>query len=205
MLMAKTKALYLFIFFFYAMIKICLAVDTIFSYQSIIDGNGTLISSGNIFELGFFSPGKSKYRYLGIWYKRTPDVIVWVANRDNPLTDSSGELRISNNSNQLLLLNSSKIIIWSSYSSSKRVKKTPVAQLLDSGNLILRDMSSDIYLWQSFDYPTDTHLPGMKLGWDSRTDLERYLTSWKSADDPSKGDFTYRMGISGLPQTVLAM
>ena len=187
--------------------KVCFAADTLTSNRSIIDRNVTLISFGKIFELGFFSPGKSKYRYLGIWYKTTTNVIVWVANRDNPLTDSFGELRISNSSNQLLLLNSSNLIIWSSYSSSKTVAKNPVAQLLDTGNLVLREkdsMNSEQYLWQSFDYPTDTHLPGMKLGWDLKIGLERYLTSWRSADDPSRGDFTYRMDINGLPQLVLA-
>ncbi|PON43775.1 S-locus glycoprotein [Parasponia andersonii] len=187
------KICYLVIFFLYAIVKFCLAADTITPVQSIVDGSGTLVSSENIFELGFFSPGKAQYRYLGIWYKTTPDVIVWVANRDNPLTDSYGE---------------SKVIIWSSNSSSSRVGKNLVAQLLDSGNLVLREvntMNSQHYLWQSFDYPTDTHLPGLKLGWDFITGLERYLTSWKSADDPSTGDFTYRISINGLPQQVLAL
>ncbi|PON43773.1 S-receptor-like serine/threonine-protein kinase [Parasponia andersonii] len=205
--MLMEKAPCLFIFFFCAMITICIAVDTITPNQS-IDGTGTLISSGKIFELGFFSPGKSKNRYLGIWYKTIPDVIVWVANRDNPLTDSFGEFRISNNSNKLVLLNRSKVIVWSSNSPSSRAGKNPVAQLLDSGNLVLREvdsMNSEYYLWQSFDYPTNTHLPGMKLGWDLRTGLERYLTSWKSDEDPSTGDFTYRMDIHGLPQAVLVM
>jgi hypothetical protein len=40
--------------------------------------------------------------------------------------------------------------------------------LLDSGNFILREQNSDgstrQNLWPSFDYPTDTLLPGMKLG-----------------------------------------
>ncbi|KAK3199311.1 hypothetical protein Dsin_022726 [Dipteronia sinensis] len=40
----------------------------------------------------------------------------------------------------------------------------------------------------------------MKLGWDLRTGLERYLSSWKSPDDPSYGDFTYRLDIHVLPQ-----
>ncbi|XP_062077875.1 S-locus-specific glycoprotein S13-like isoform X2 [Humulus lupulus] len=199
---------YLFFFFFYAVMKICFATNTLTSYQSIIDhDNTTLSSSENIFELGFFSPGDSKYRYLGIWYKRTPDVIVWVANRNNPLADYFGELRISNKSNQLVLLNSSKIIIWSSNSWSEGTEKNIVAQLLDSGNLVLKDMNSmnsEQYLWQSFDFPTDTQLPGMKLGWDSKSGLNRYLTSWKSADNPSEGGFTYRMATYGIPQGVLA-
>ncbi|XP_062074646.1 G-type lectin S-receptor-like serine/threonine-protein kinase At4g27290 isoform X2 [Humulus lupulus] len=182
------------------------ADDTISLAQPLTD-RMTLVSSGQIFELGFFSPGSSKNRYLGIWYKTTPHVVVWVANRNNPLTDFPGELAISSNSSQLLIRNQSKAILWSSMSSG-RVAKNPVAQLLDTGNLVLREndsVNSELYLWQSFDYPSDTLLSGMKLGWDLTTGLERYLTSWKSIDDPSTGDFTYKMNITGLPQTILAM
>ncbi|KAL5548109.1 hypothetical protein UlMin_003340 [Ulmus minor] len=198
---------------FYATISLSIflnfsfASDTIILNQSIIDENSntTLVSSGQTFELGFFSPGKSKNRYIGIWYKNTPDVVVWVANRNTPLTDSYGEFTINNKTNQLVLLNRLKEIVWPS-NSLKRVANNPVAQLLESGNLVLREsesLSSELYLWQSFDYPTDTLLAGMKHGWDLNTGLERYLTSWKSSDDPSTGDFTYKMNIDGLPRLVL--
>ncbi|KAL5548108.1 hypothetical protein UlMin_003339 [Ulmus minor] len=202
------------IYIFYAIIslsillKFSFALDTLFPNQSLIDDNTrtiTLVSSGENFELGFFSPGKSKNRYLGIWYKSTPDVVAWVANRNTPLTDSYGEFTFNNQTNQLVLLNQSKKIVWSS-NSSQRVTNNPVAQLLDSGNLVLRESessSSELYLWQSFDYPTDTLLEGMKLGLDLNTGFERHLTSWKSSDDPSAGDFTYKMIINELPQLVL--
>ncbi|PON53020.1 Mitogen-activated protein kinase kinase kinase, partial [Parasponia andersonii] len=84
--------------------------------------------------------------------------------------------------------------IWSSNSSS--AGKNLVAQLLDSGNLVLYEdgfsnFSSEVYLWQSFDHPSDTLLAGMKLGWNFETGLELYLTSWKSDNDPSDGDYTF--------------
>ncbi|KAL5548113.1 hypothetical protein UlMin_003344 [Ulmus minor] len=123
----------------------------------------TLVSLGKTFELGFFSLGKSKNRYIGIWYKNTPDVVVWVANRNTPLPDSYGEFTINNKTNQLVLLNRLKEIVWPS-NSLKRVANNPVAQLLELGNLVLREsesLSSELYLWQSFDYPTDTLLAGM--------------------------------------------
>ncbi|KAK3019225.1 hypothetical protein RJ639_003808, partial [Escallonia herrerae] len=80
-----------------------------------------------------------------------------------------------------------------------------VAQLLDTGNLVVRDTHTDDgnFLWQSFDYPSDTLLPGMKLGKDFETGLERYLSSWKSNDDPSPGDFTFHCDPSGYPQLVM--
>ena len=66
-------------------------------------------------------------------------------------------------------------------------------QLLDSGNLVLREENEEKpenYSWQSFGYPSDMWLPGMKVGWDFRTGLERFLTMWKSPDDPSPGELS---------------
>ncbi|PON53023.1 S-receptor-like serine/threonine-protein kinase, partial [Parasponia andersonii] len=207
-----TKASHVLIFHLLVSLSIFIQLSTedgtLSSIQSLKDDtNSSLVSAGQTFELGFFSPGNSKNRYIGIWFKRTPDVIVWVANRNNPLTDSFGEFTISNNSNQLVLLNRSKTVVWSS-NSSDRVAKNPVAQLLDSGNLVLRDnenQNTQLYLWQSFDYPSNTLLQGMKLGWDLSTGFERYLTSWKSDDDPSDGNYTERIEIKGLPQIVVFM
>lgn len=88
---------------------------------------------------------------------------MWVANRNNPLTGLYGNLTISNNGN-LVLLNRNGRSIWSSNIS--RISKSPVVQLLDSGNLVLRDnvsTSSGSYLWQSLDYPSDTLLPDMMI------------------------------------------
>ncbi|KAF8023934.1 hypothetical protein BT93_F1208 [Corymbia citriodora subsp. variegata] len=195
--------------FFICLSIVCLSVfglstatDTLSPGQSMKDGE-TLVSSGQIFELGFFSPGNSQNRYFGMWYKITPETVVWVANRDNPLTDSHGFLTFSHDGD-LVLVNQSKIVVWSSNMS--RVLENPVAQLLDTGNLVLREntsLNSDDYSWQSFDHPSDTQLPGMKLGWDLKIGLERHLTSWKSIDDPSPGDYTCRLNIHGLPQLEL--
>ena len=84
--------------------------------------------------------------------------------------------------------------------------KDPVLQTLDSGNLVMRDESyvgNSSYIWQSFDHPTDTLLPGMKLEWDLKTGLNWYLTSWTSSDDPSSGNYNYGVDLEGLPQLVL--
>ncbi|XP_010060472.2 G-type lectin S-receptor-like serine/threonine-protein kinase At4g27290 isoform X3 [Eucalyptus grandis] len=184
---------------FISLLNFSIAFDSLSSGQSIKDGE-RLVSSGQSFELGFFSPGNSKYRYLGIWYKLSPEKIVWVANRNNPLTDSNGVLTFSGERN-LVVLNRSKSVIWSSNSS--RVLRNPVAQLLDSGNLVVSDNTSSRsgeWSWQSFDYPTDTLLAGMRLGWNLKSGFEWRLTSWKSTDDPSSGDYTYGFNVNGLPQ-----
>ncbi|KAK2990171.1 hypothetical protein RJ640_014623 [Escallonia rubra] len=185
--------------------KSCSAADTISFNETFTDGQ-TLVSSGQSFELGFFSPsGSSSNRYLGIWYKSFPDTPVWVANRESPVSHSYGVLTVSADGNLVLLNNTiPSRVIWSSNSS--RTALNSVAQLLDTGNLVLKDssnMNPDSYIWQSFDFPTDTLLPGMKLGWNLTSGLNLYLTSWKTTSDPSRGDYTYGIEISGLPQGVI--
>lgn len=156
------------------------AADTIPTDQPLRDGN-TIISSGGKFELGFFSPGTgtSRKRYLGIRFNNI-QTVVWVANRDNPFNDTDGMLNFTRQGN-LTLLNGSGRVIWSS--SAIRSVQNPIAQLLDSGNLVVRD-ATDNYLWQSFDYPGDTALPGVKVGIDLKTGFCRSLWSWKSRTDP---------------------
>ncbi|KAL0308035.1 UNVERIFIED_CONTAM: G-type lectin S-receptor-like serine/threonine-protein kinase [Sesamum calycinum] len=88
-----------------------------------------------------------------------------------------------------------------------RVASNPVLRLLDTGNLVLADKesesSSQEYIWQSFDYPTDTWLPGMKMVDDADAGVEKYLTSWKNWDDPSPGDFIFRIENKGLPEMAM--
>ncbi|KAI3997353.1 hypothetical protein MKX01_003156 [Papaver californicum] len=181
--------------------KISLANDTMVQNEY-LSVSKTLVSSGQTFQFGFFSTNStSKNLYLGIWYRNiTPAVAVWVANRNHPLTDSSGSFTIADDGN-IVLLDGSNIVIWSSNISRSVVN--PVVQLLESGNLVLkvRDLAS--YIWQSFDYPTNTLLPEMKIGWDLKIGLNRYLTSWKNVNDPSTGDYSYGVDLAGLPQFVL--
>ncbi|KAL4619365.1 hypothetical protein ACB092_06G074000 [Castanea dentata] len=152
--------------------------------QFIIKGE-TLVSPSQRFELGFFSLGNSRNLYLGVWYKKFPRTIVWVANREIPLPDSYGALTLAKNGN-LFITDHNNHTAWSSNSSGAEM---PITQLLD-------------YIWQNFDFPSDTQLPGMKMGWNFRTGLNRFLTSWKNATDPSRGEFTYTFDNLGLPQLV---
>ncbi|KAF2314266.1 hypothetical protein GH714_024709 [Hevea brasiliensis] len=177
------------------------ATETITLSDSIIDGtNSTLVSKDGKFEFGFFSPGKSSNRYLGIWYKAIPTTVVWVANRRNPISDTSGILMMNSTGN-LVLVSENKSVVWSL--NLNKVAQNPIVRLLDSGNLVLRDekdTNSGNYLWQSFDYPSDTLLPGMKLGWDLKTGLDRRLSAWNNPDDPSPADFTWGIVLNGNPE-----
>nr|XP_043613726.1 G-type lectin S-receptor-like serine/threonine-protein kinase At4g27290 [Erigeron canadensis] len=77
-----------------------------------------------------------------------------------------------------------------------------MVQLLDTGNLVVLDHNgtNKNLIWQSFDYPCDTLLPGMRFGKNLVTGLQIFLKSWKSPDDPSIGMYTHRMFTDGYPQ-----
>ncbi|KAK9063015.1 hypothetical protein SSX86_016885 [Deinandra increscens subsp. villosa] len=171
----------------------CAATDTISVNQTLKDGN-TIVSAGETFELGFFSPGTSRNRYVGIWYKKistcTP---VWVANTKTPFANKSGELRVTQTG--LQLLNGNKTVIWSSNSSGSGGL---VARLLDTGNLVVLDQGS--LVWQSFDHPGDTLVPGMRIGVDLMTGKDTHLTSWRTDNDPSPGPYVLRVVRNGYPQ-----
>eukprot|EP00258_Populus_trichocarpa_P020788 XP_024436807.1 G-type lectin S-receptor-like serine/threonine-protein kinase At4g27290 isoform X2 [Populus trichocarpa] len=184
-------------------VRVTTPIDTMNTTQSIRDGD-TIVSASGTYELGFFSPGKSKNRYLGVWYgKISVLTAVWVANREAPLNDSSGVARITNQG-LLVLLNRSGSIIWSS--NTLTLAKNPVVQLLDSGNLVVKEKGDDNLensLWQSFEHPGNTLIPGMKIGRNRITGMEWYVTSWKSADDPSRGNITGILVPDGYPELIL--
>ncbi|KAI6697433.1 hypothetical protein NL676_017552 [Syzygium grande] len=159
---------------------LCLGSDTdTISANRSISGNQTLVSSGGNFRLGFFTPGNSTYSYIGIWYNEVsvPNItVVWVANRDNPITDRySTELKISGGN--LVMVNDSRVTAWSTnLSTSSSGSSSTVAVLGDDGNFALKDgPNSSVTLWQSFDHPTHTWLPGAKLGIDKRKKHESAL------------------------------
>lgn len=180
-----------------------ISVTVAINSSDIIRDGETLVSSGGMFELGFFSLGNSTNRYVGIWYSNIKArTYVWVANREAPLTTKSGVFKLTE-PGLLLLINETNGTLWSSTTS--RTTKNPAVQLLDSGNLVVKDSDDDLnVLWQSFDHPTDTYLPGMmSLGWDLATGVETYLSSWKSHDDPAPGEYTAHLDPTGYPQIVV--
>ncbi|KAI3714097.1 hypothetical protein L1987_72687 [Smallanthus sonchifolius] len=115
---------------------------------------------------------------------------VWVANRETPISDRFiSELKIVNGN--LVLLNGYKVPIWSTNTTSLN---SVIAVLLDDGNLVLRDGSKSVEpVWQSFDHPVHTWLPGAKLAYDHRTKKSQLLTSWRSNEDPGVGLFSFEL------------
>ncbi|KAK8449752.1 hypothetical protein SEVIR_7G264400v4 [Setaria viridis] len=162
------------------------AGDTFSKGRNITD-NDTLVSADGTFTLGFFSPGVSTKRYVGIWFTVSRDAVCWVANREHPIDGNSGALVISD-TGSLVVRDGSGQVAWSSNSTST----SPVeAQLLSSGNLV------------SFDFPSNAMLSGMKIGKDFWNGAEWYLTSWRSADDPSPGPYRRALDTTGLPDNVV--
>jgi hypothetical protein len=84
-------------------------------------------------------------------------------------------------------------------------RNNTIAMLLDTGNFILRNVTNPSQtLCQSFDHPTDTFFPGMKLGWDNFTGLNRRLVSRKNSISPASGVYREELDPSGVNQIVLA-
>ncbi|XP_027074549.1 G-type lectin S-receptor-like serine/threonine-protein kinase At1g11300 [Coffea arabica] len=173
---------------------VCIALDTITITQPIQDSE-TIVSAGQKFKLGFFSPENSSDRYVGIMYNLPGTAIIWVANRERPLNDSRGTVVILEDGN-LAVINGVKDMLWSTNVSSSSANSS--AQLLDTGNLVLTDESNGRIKWESFEHPTDCFLQYSKLGASTTGSIK--ITSWRSPSDPSVGTFSAGLSLSQIPQ-----
>ncbi|KAL6338338.1 hypothetical protein AAG906_018687 [Vitis piasezkii] len=171
-------------FFFFILSCVCLGGPCFCSAHtdSIKPGEGLqfsklLVSAQGTFTLGFFILDTRSY--LGIWY--TSDVNnkkVWVANRDNPISGTNANLMLDGNGTLMII----------------HTSRNSIATLLDSGNFVVSALNSDgsvkQTLWESFDDPTDTLLPGMKLGINLKTGQNWSLASWINEQVPDPRTFT---------------
>ena len=117
---------------------------------------------------------------------------IYIANRDKPTTNASGFLTIDRTGR--FFINPSVGDPVDLYLGNLTSNIERSATLQDNGNLVLQEVNSNgsagRILWESFDYPADTLLPGMKLGVNHRTGRNWSLTSWLAEDNPSPGPFT---------------
>ncbi|TKY66620.1 G-type lectin S-receptor serine/threonine-protein kinase [Spatholobus suberectus] len=197
--MAKHKEFVLYsLLLSFIIIPMASALRSITPGQS-IHYNETLVSVSGIFEAGFFSLGNSQSQYFCIWYKRlTPRTIVWVANRDTPVDNSTAMFKITDTGNPVIV-DGSGTTLWSS-NASKTAQK-PVLLLQDAGNLVVGNGGNIV--WQSFDYPGDTLLPGMVLQSNRVSGEHNSMTSWRNSEDPGRGEFSYHLDGQGYPQLVI--
>ncbi|KAK8501883.1 hypothetical protein V6N12_019623 [Hibiscus sabdariffa] len=193
-----------FIFLLCSSAQFCYGVDTIRQGQTVADGD-TLVSEDEAFELGFFSPENSTFRFVGIWYKVDVKAVVWVANRDSPISNRNGVLRIGVDGNLVVLNGNRTGLVWSSNVSG--LSNNTAAILQNTGNLVLSNNESigdtSRAHWQSFEEPTDTFLPGMRVPVSSAIGEFRVFRSWKSASDPSPGNYTMGVDPKGGPQIII--
>ncbi|KAJ0921774.1 putative non-specific serine/threonine protein kinase [Helianthus annuus] len=162
-------------------------LDTISDSRFLTDDD-TLVSDTGIFELGFFRLGSSENRYLGIRYKTIPvTTLVCVANRYQPLASTSS-LVLKITERGILTRYNNMSMVWSLNTTME--SRNATAKLRDTGNLVLMDQHEQV-LWQSFDYPTEHWLPGMKIGSDYLRGIEWHLSSWESSQQPVVGEFTW--------------
>ncbi|TVU10313.1 hypothetical protein EJB05_43836, partial [Eragrostis curvula] len=180
------------------LLPLCSADDRLVPGKPLTPG-ATIVSDGGSFAFGFFSPSNSTPAklYLGIWYNNISQLTaVWVANRETPATNgtsSAPALSLTNSSN-LVLSDADGRVLWTTNitgASSSPTATGLAAVLLNTGNLVIR-YPNGTALWQSFEHPTDTWLPSMKLGTRYKMRAGDRLVSWTSPDDPSPGPFSLR-------------
>ncbi|KAL1562743.1 receptor-like serine/threonine-protein kinase SD1-6 [Salvia divinorum] len=165
---------------FFLLFFACNGSDTIVINHP-LSPNQTIVSKQDIFEMGFFLPAGSTNYYVGIWYRNKPLQSVWVANRNDPISPSLYNTSLLQLSNGTLTLIVNSLPIWTLPSPSKATQ----ALLLDTGNFILKNASAVV--WQSFDHPWGTWLPGAPIT------SQINLTSWTKPDDPAVGAGSYSL------------
>ncbi|TVU01778.1 hypothetical protein EJB05_52774, partial [Eragrostis curvula] len=157
------------------------ATDTVSPVHPLV-GNDRLVSGNGKFALGFFQLQASSSKRLLI-------APVWVANRDDPLTEPNPwRLAISGDGNLVIASLTVNSTVWSTRANTKATDT--VAVLLNNGNFVLRKASnSSNVLWQSFDHPTDTVISGGKIGRNKITGLNRRLVSRKNLISQATGEY----------------
>lgn len=195
-------------FFFillFGQILLCTAGDTINSATP-LSGSQKIVSQGNKFAVGFYSPSQSNTTsstssnyYIAIWYSNIP-LLTTVWNTDVPVSDpATASLEIASDGNLVLLDQAKNRQLW--LTNLNIASNSTIATIRDSGSLDLTEASnSSIVYWRSIDHPTNTWLPGAKLGLNKTTGLSQRLVPWKNNADPSPGLFSLELDPNGTTQ-----
>nr|GFB63063.1 G-type lectin S-receptor-like serine/threonine-protein kinase At1g61550 [Tanacetum cinerariifolium] len=113
------------------------------------------------------------------------------------ISDTSSSLTIVDDGH-LRILDGERNTVWLTNITLRSNKTT--AKLTDTGDFCLNDTISGMILWESLDYPSNSLLPGMKLGTNGETQGTHFMTSWKSDDDPTPGNFVVGLSEERPPQ-----
>ncbi|XP_054813396.1 G-type lectin S-receptor-like serine/threonine-protein kinase LECRK2 [Prosopis cineraria] len=150
---------------------------TVNSTLSTNDHNSSWFSSSGEFAFGFRPiNNNTSLLLLAIWLAKIPDeTIIWNADISNPLSSGS---QVQLTPKGLSLTNPQGQVIWT----AEQQDNVFYGEMLDTGNFVLASSDSS-YLWQSFNYPTDTLLPTQTL------DLTSKLSSRLTQSNYTKGRF----------------
>ncbi|KAL8216280.1 hypothetical protein R6Q57_023117 [Mikania cordata] len=144
-----------------------------------VDKDDHLGSPNRLFTAGFHAIGRNAYCFA-IWFTQPMadgnHTLVWTANRDEPVNGKWSRFSLEKKGN-LVLTDASQRFWTSNTKSSSRLQ----LKLLDSGNLVLTHVDNQsLYVWQSFNFPTDTVLPNQPFTKDTVLTSSRSLTNFSS-------------------------
>ncbi|KAE7998291.1 hypothetical protein FH972_002850 [Carpinus fangiana] len=117
--------------------------------------NSTWLSRSGLYAFGFYKQGNGYA--VGIFMAGIPEkTVVWTANRDDPPVSSNATLLFASDGRLVLQMGQEQVAVVAESSGSAS------ASMLNSGNFVIYNSDQGI-IWQSFDHPTDTLLPGQRL------------------------------------------
>ncbi|CAN4092968.1 unnamed protein product [Withania somnifera] len=142
------------------------------------------LSSSGDFAFGFYHLSTGLF-LVGIWFDKISEkTLVWSANRDDPVRAGS---MVNLKLNGRLVLTESDGREFVLYNGTE----TSYAAMQDDGNFVLANSSSGV-LWESFDFPTDTILPGQVLVMG-----QKLFSNANGAVDYSTGKYRLEMQMDG--------
>ena len=147
--------------------------------------NSYWLSSSGQFAFGFYKIDNGFA--IGIWMEAIQrKTVIWTANRDDPPLPQDVNLSFSSDGMGIFTQNQGlqTTVIHAPQQSAFS------ASMLDTGNFVLYNSSSMI-IWQSFDFPTDTILPGQRLL------ANKNLVSSISETNHGSGKFQLIMQVDG--------
>ncbi|GFY91268.1 receptor-like protein kinase 1 [Actinidia rufa] len=145
--------------------------------------NSSWWSPSGLYAFGFYQQDNGYY--VGVFLAGIPEkTVVWTANRDDPPVPSNATLAFTDG----------MLVLQQPPGPNTNIADLPqpasAASMLDSGNFVLYNSNQEI-IWQSFDHPTDTIVPGQRLT------AGKELFSGASETDPSTGIFRLKMQNDG--------
>ncbi|KAH0714502.1 hypothetical protein KY284_007407 [Solanum tuberosum] len=145
--------------------------------------NSSWFSLSRRFAFGFYE--QTNGYAVGIYIVGMPNkTAVWTANRNSPVVPSNTVLLLTNDGRLIVQVGSQENSV---INSSRAIAS---ASLMDTGNFVLYDSDRNV-IWQSFDNPTNTLLPGQHI-----SDGQELFSSASEADD-SFGIFRLKMQHDG--------